>query len=264
VRHRRGWWAARALHGPWLLLTLCGCNMLSDQQRLCLTSGEQAFQAKQYDAARQRLTQFLSEVHDRPEVARALYVRGMAAALSGHRPAAYADLQRAARESRDPQTTWQPHVVLGVLYFEDENWLAAAQVLTEAAARMPTAPPLDAVLFRLAMCHERLGRWEGALPPCRRIAAELPRSPYADDAARRLQLRASCFAVQCGVFTRADNASALVARLGQVGFKPYVRQEPRGGNTYHVVLEGRYASYAQALQALAHVKGYVPEAVLWP
>jgi tetratricopeptide (TPR) repeat protein len=247
-----------------LLLALCGCNTLSDQQRLCLTSGEQAFQAKQYDAARQRLTQFLNEVHDRPEVARALYVRGMASAVSGHRADAYTDLQRAARETNDPQLTWQPHVVLGVLYFEDEHWLAAAQVLTQAMARMPSAPPLDAVLFRLAMCYERLGRWDDALPPCRRIVSELPHSPYADDATRRLQLRATCFAVQCGVFTRAENASALVARLGQVGFKPYVRQEPRGGNTYQVVLEGRFSSYAQALQALAHVKGYVPEAVLWP
>ena len=245
-------------------LLLCGCNALNAQQRANLDSGEQAFRSRQYDVARERLTQFLTEVRDRPEVPRALYVRGMAAALSGHRPDAYADLQRAARESKDPQTTWQPYVMLGVLFFEDENWLAAAQALSEAAARMPAAPPLDAVWFRLALCYERLGRWEDALTPCRRIAAEFPRGPYGDDAVRRLQLRATCFAVQCGVFSRAENADSLVARLGRAGFKPYVRQEPRDGSVYHIVMEGRFPSYGQALKALAHVKGYVPEAVLWP
>ncbi len=247
-----------------MLVTLAGCGGLTDQQRMRLQAGEQAFESKQYDAARQQLTQFLAEAQDRPEVGRALYVRGMASALSGHRAEAYADLQRATRVASDPALRWQPCLMLGVLYFEDENWTAAAQSLTEAAARAPNTPPKDAVWYRLGLCYERLGRWDEALTPYRRVVQDFARGPYAGNAERRLRLRASSFAVQCGVFSRADNANQLAARLASQGLKVYVQQEQRGEGVFYVVLEGRYPSYAQATAALARVRGHVPEAVLWP
>ncbi len=246
------------------LMILTGCGGLTDRQRMTLRAGEQAFESKQYDVARQHLTQFLAEVKDQPEVGRALYVRGMASALSGQRAEAYSDLQQATRAQSEPALRWQPHLMLGILYFEDENWTAAAQALTEAAARAPETPPKDAIWYRLGLCYERLSRWDEALTPYRRVVHGFATGPYAANAERRLRLRASCFAVQCGVFTRADNAQQLAGRLAGQGFKPYVQQEHRGQDVFHVVLEGRYPSYAQAIQALARVKGRVPEAVLWP
>ena len=246
------------------LASLAGCGGVTDRQRVTLRAGEQAFENKQYDVARQHLTQFLAEVKDQPDVGRALYVRGMASALGGQRSEAYADLQRATRVPSDPAIRWQPYLMLGVLYFEDENWTAAAQALTEAAARAPETPPKDAIWYRLGLCYERLGRWDEALTPYRRIAHGFASGPYAANAERRLRLRASNFAVQCGVFTRADNAQQLARRLAGQGLKVYVQQEYRGAEVFHVVLEGRYVSYAQAIQALARVKGHIPEAVLWP
>jgi tetratricopeptide (TPR) repeat protein len=241
-----------------------GCNALTDRQRSLLVDGERAYQNKQYDTAVQQLSAFLDEVHDRPEVARALYVRGMARALSGKRAWGQADLERAARESTAPQLLWQPQAALGTLYFEDENWEAAAHAFGQAIDHMPAAPPQDALLFRLGLCYERTGRWSAALGPYRRIVTQFPTGLYAEGAQRRCQLAADHFAVQCGLFASLDHANDLVAQLRKQGLRAYVQPEPRKGNTYYVVLEGRYNSYREANQALARVRGYVPQAVLWP
>ncbi len=229
-----------------------------------LAAGEQAYRQKQYELASQHLSKFLDEVRNRPEVARALYVRGMARALAGQRAWAYADLERAARETADPQLLWQPHAVLGILYFEDDNWEAAGRAFNQAVERMPKAPPQDALLFRLGLCCERLGKWSAAQTPYRQIVTRFPRGVYAEAAERRLQLGADYFAVQCGVFTRMENANELAARLREQGLRTYVRPEPRKGAACYVVLEGRYSSYREANAALARVRGYEPQAVLWP
>jgi tetratricopeptide (TPR) repeat protein len=247
-----------------MFLVLPGCNSPSEHQRMYLVEGERAFREKQYERAANRLSVFLTEVKDRPETARALYVRGMARALSGQRAWAYADLRKAAAESTDPQITWQAQAVLGILYFEDESWDLSARAFATAVQRMPAAPPKDALLYRIGLSHERAGRWPAALGAYRQIVSDLPRGVYAEAAERRLQLQADHFAVQCGVFLQAENANQLATRLQREGLRTYVRQEQRKGTSCYVVLEGRYNSYQEGNLALARVRGYVPEAVLWP
>lgn len=247
-----------------LLVGLTGCSTLTDGQRMCLADGERALREKQYSRAIERMSTFLEQVRNPPEVARAYYVRGMARALSGQRAWAYADLQRAVTETRDPQVTWQPQAMLGVLCFEDDNWDAAARAFKAAVDKMPASPPQDALLFRLGLCAERMGRWSAATSQYRLILQRFPRGVYAAAAARRTQLGADHFAVQCGVFSRSENANQLVARLRAEGLQVYSRPEPRQDGSSYVVLEGRYASYQDANQALGRVRGYVPDAVLWP
>jgi septal ring-binding cell division protein DamX len=252
----------------WILLAvlvgLGGCTALTNEQRSMLLNGERAFRDRQYEHAAQTLSAFLGQVNNRPEVARALYTRGMARAMLGQRAWAYSDLQLAARQTGDPELTWQPQAALGIMYFEDDNWAAAAQSLADAVQRMPAMQPKDALLFRLGMCHERTGRWSAAQTPYRRIVSEFPGGSYAAAAQRRLQLNADHFAVQCGVFSHIDNANQLLANLKQHGLRPQVRPEDRKGTSCYVVLEGRYASYSEANQALSRVRTWVPDAVLWP
>lgn len=247
-----------------LTVALSGCNTLTERQQMTLTQGEQAFRNKDYDGAARQLSSFLAEAKDRPEAARAFYVRGMAFALTGRRAQAYADLRQAARSSTDPQLSWQPAAALGVLFFEDEDWSTAMQLFAAATNRMPAAAPMDALLFRMGLCYERTGRWTAASAPYRRIVSQFPSGPYVANAERRLQLSADHFAVQCGVYSRSENANQQVATLQQSGLRPYINTEQRRGTPCYVVLEGRYSTYQQANQALARVRGYVPEAVLWP
>ncbi|MEW6250440.1 MAG: SPOR domain-containing protein [Planctomycetota bacterium] len=243
---------------------LTGCQGAGERGHVALISGEQAYRSGAYQHAVEQITAYLRSGASGPGAARAYYVRGLAWALLGQRQAAYGDLQRAAQDRSDPQLTWQPPAALGVMYFEDERFEAAVRALHEAVTTMPKAPPKDALLFRLGMAQERAGRWSAASGPFAQVAREFPSSRYAGLAQRRLRLRADHFAVQCGAFTQAENAQRLAANLQAQGLETQVRPEQRQDGTYHVVLEGRYGSYADAIRALARVKGYVPEAVLWP
>lgn len=258
--------SARSTLLPGLLLVLAaaGCESARERVRTHLAEGERAFREKNYDHAVDLLSRGLVETGAGPQAARAFYVRGMARALLGQRTQAYADLERAARDSTNPELAWQPDAVLGVLYFEDQRWAAAARALERATDRMSRVPPQDALLYRIGLCHERGGRWSAAQAPYRHIVSRFPRGVYAEAAKRRLLLKADHFAVQCGVFSRRENARRLVAQLAQDGLSPYVRREQRRGADYYVVLVGRYRVYTEALCALARIRGYLPKAVLWP
>jgi len=247
-----------------LLSALTGCHDLNTQARLSLAEGEQAFNRKQYDAAIQHLTRFIAQADDDSATHRALYVRGMARALSGRRNAAYTDLERAARTSSGKDITWRANAALGILYFEDEQWAMAARALEATAHSMPAVAPKDAFLYRLGLCYERTHRWSKALIAYRSIVSSFGRGAYAAAASRRLTLEAQRFAVQCGVFARRENADRLVHELREENLNAYVRGERRNGTSYHVVLVGRYDTYADATSALARVRGYIPKAVLWP
>lgn len=241
-----------------------GCQTLREDQRSLLVDGERAYQADQYEAAIERLTRFMAQVQDHPETARALYVRGMAQARAGHRPQAYSDLRRAAISAHDTAVAWRAFAVLGVLSFEDEDWIAATDSFTRAVGQMPSLPPMDALLYRLGLCHERTGRWADALTAYRRIVSAFPAGRYAARADRRLQIQANCFAVQVGVFSRQDGALRQVGQLADDGLEAYVRRELRDNELHHVVLVGRYESYSQAVAAVVRVRAHVPTAQLWP
>lgn len=242
---------------------LAGCQQPTVSVETRLLEGEQAFRAKAYDRAVADLTAYLAQ--ERPaEAARARYVRGMALALTGRRADAYKDLQYASQAGGQGELTWQPYAALGVLYFEDEHWDVAARLFIAALERMPEAPPRDALLYRVALCQERSGRWREARGRFEQVAARYAGGTYGTLAQRRLALGADHYAIQCGVFGQRQNAERLVEDLGRRGLRTYVRAEQRGGDSFHIVLEGRYETYAAAKLALARVRGYVPQAVMWP
>jgi len=246
------------------MLVLAGCGGLTEQQRAWLAEGRQAFEQRQYTRAIRQLSQFLDNVQGKPETAEALYVRGMSHARSGQRAQAYGDLRRCVGVSANPDVGWRAQVVLGTLNFEDERWDAAGQAYGAAAKAMPSVPPMDAVLFRIGQCYERTGRWLEAQGSYRALADHFPVGAHAAAARRRIQLNADHFAVQCGVFSRRENADRLRTDLKAQGLEAYVRPEPRDQRTMYVVLVGRWASYAEARQQLAAARAHVRDAVLWP
>lgn len=257
------------LRWPWCIalaatLGLASCADDGGDLDVQLQRAERDYQAGRQAEAIQSLNRIVEKSQSNAQRARALYVRGLARATSGDRRGAYLDLEKAASLAGKSDVGWKAQGVLGVMQFEDQRWTAAAGSLSTAIDSMPTGPPMDAYLFRLGLCLERTGRWREALTRYDRIVRQFPGSRYAELASRRLQLQAAHFAVQCGVFDRASSAQAQVAQLRREGFDAYTRQEQRSGRTAHVVLVGRFGSYEQALETLRRVKGYVPDAVLWP
>lgn len=248
----------------WLLALSLGCQDAVRDPAALLGEGERAYAQQRYAAAIDRLSAALAAGPAGPQAARARYVRGMALALNGQRASAYSDLEIAARETGDRDVGWRANAVLGVLRFEDGDWAVAAHHLDRATALMPGGPPQDALLFRLGMCQERTGRWSDARAAFDRIVTSFPTGVYAERAGRRLQLGADYFAVQAGVFSQVGSAERLAQELRGGGLDAYVRREARGSQEFHVVLVGRYDSYATAMATLRRVRGLVPEAVIWP
>jgi TolA-binding protein len=248
------------------VLVLSGCaSGLTEQQRMWLAQGQEYYEGEDYTRAIDQLSRFLDEVQDGPEVARALYLRGVSHARAGQRAQAYADLRRCVATPTDADAVWRAYVVLGTLHFEDGQWREAAQNLRAAAERMPAKPPKDAVLYRLALCHERLGEWQRASELYSEITRFYTGGQYAEAAHRRLQLNANYFAVQCGAFRDRGNAETRRAELEGKGLEAYIHQEIRGRTPMYIVLVGRYAAYEQALSQLAMIqREFVPDAILWP
>ncbi len=240
-----------------------GCNKPGKVQDH-LAKGEQAYQQKRYDVAVAELTAYIDGGGKHLELPRALYLRGLAQTRAGNRTGAKADLQRAASGNSPADIRWRAQSQLGTLAYEDGQWRQAAEAYAGAAQDAPRAPPTDLILFRLGTCYERLGQWPKSRQLFERLVREFPKSSVAADAQRRLQLKPDHFAIQCGVFADAKNADYLVTQLGRDGIQATVRREPRGGVMSNVVVVGRMQNYEEALRELSRVKGYVPNAVLWP
>ena len=247
------------------LLSGCAGSGLTTAQQADLDQGLACYERNDYGRALAQLDRFLGEVEEGPEVAQALYIRGLCNAQLGRRSSAYADLHRCAELPTDTDIAWRNYIVLGTLYFEDEKWVQAAQSLRAAADRMPNAPPKDFVLFRLGLCHERMGQWQAALG----FFGEIPRlftsGAYLKAAQRRLRIKASHHAVQCGAFGEKANAQKLVTDLEQQGLEPYIFEETRGRAPLYVVLVGKYQSYDDVRGQLSMIKQhFVDDALLWP
>lgn len=247
-----------------------GCaQRISESQQRFLDEGRAAYDKEQYNQAVERLTVFLSQVREGPEVAQALYLRGASQARAGRRAEALSDLNAAVgRPDADADTQWRAYVVIGTIYFEDGRWEPARQAYSAAAARMTSEPPKQLVLFRMGVCYERVGRWADARRTFADLVAQFPKTgptPNVSEAAeRRVELGADCFAVQCGAFSQEQNAQNKATELGRRGFAPYIRKEPRGSGTVYVVLVGRFSDYNDAMRQLASVRQFVADAVLWP
>ncbi len=249
-----------------LLWTLGGCaNGMTEQQRIWLSQGQDYYEREDYGRAIQQLDHFLREVSEGPEVARALYLRGMSNAQAGQRPQAYADLRRCAAVQTDTDVAWRAYFMLGTLHFDDEQWSLAAESFRAAAERMAAEPPKDCALYRLGLSHERMGRWQAALGVYADLVRTFTSGAYAPAARRRLELRADHFAVQCGAFRQRSNAESFQTELSSKALDAYIQKETRRRTAMYVVLVGRYAGYDDARAQLAMIKEhFAVDALLWP
>ncbi len=247
---------------------LAGCTGgLTAEQRAWLAEGTDAYHQRRYATTIVRLSRFLEQVPDRPETASALYIRGLAYAQQGRRNEAYRDLHACVRRSDAAQVAWKAYVTLGVLYFEDQRWADARESFHAAITRMPPTTPADRrayVLYQLGICYERCGQWREAWRTFERIVRELPDTPQARDARRRVRLRADHYAIQCGSFSQRRNAENLVQQLELRRLRAAIREDPQPHGTRYLVLVGHYTTYEQARAALPHVREIVPEAFVWP
>lgn len=245
------------------LATLAGCAG-EDRRAAAVVEGQSQYERGDYERAIESLSKYLNQQPRGGDAALAYYIRGLSAAKANRRSQAYDDLRQSLASKPDADTEWRANVVLGVMNFEDERWDAAGQGFTAALRKMPKGPPTDTVLFRLGQCQERTGQWAAARATFQKLVSQYGSSASAAGARRRVAINADCFAVQCGAFTRRDNAERQSADLRRQGYSSYVRNDSRDGKPISVVLVGRYRTYGEAWAAVAQVRGRVRDAVMWP
>jgi len=185
----------------------------------------------------------LSEVH---------YLRGLSRLKLGRRAEAKDDFRKGATASPGRELTQlYSAVALANLEYEEGNDATAAHLYRQAIEHRDKNLPMDAMLYRLAVSLQRLGRWAEADDVLARLLSEHRDSSLIDHA--RSRFRARGFTVQTGAFADRTNAESLASRLRQEGFEVRL-PPPNGDRMLHAVCVGRYQTYREAAQEAARLR----------
>jgi tetratricopeptide (TPR) repeat protein len=252
---------------PGILATLVPLLLAAGCQPQPQTSGEQLLRAADasyrqgdYQETVRQAGAFITQHGGAEAIGEAHYLRGLAYARLRDRTRAKLDFEQALNRARRSDLRPLARVSLGNLYFENWQLAQAARLYEQTVAGLPDQPPKAEVLYRLGLCHARLGNWERARGYFSRALHLFADSDVAP-AARRY-VAASGFTVQCGAFADWQNARRQVEMLKQQGLAAEQRMDTHG--VYHLVQVGRYRTYEDARAALARVRGYVADAIIVP
>jgi TolA-binding protein len=237
------------------------------ESRAKLSTGYQALESKQYDAAIAAADEQLGRAPDGPGAAEALYLRGRALE---QRPAASPDEARsnlqAARAAyaealkHKPAPKLEAYVrtsLANVAYFQDDypaalsEWGAVYDELDDAEVRAW-------VLYRIGLCQQRLGNFDLADKTFARVGKEFPNTLPAQRAREHQGARA--FTVQLATYgnrAAAENAINVLKREGV----PANAADSQGRT---VVRVGPLRSYAQAAAVKQRYAQRFPDALILP
>ncbi|MBN1764810.1 MAG: SPOR domain-containing protein [Sedimentisphaerales bacterium] len=247
------------------ILFITGCAQPAPHKELNqLTRAREQFQQKQYVQAIQILSEFLSQQPADSEKAYAYYLRGLCYQQSGHDqdPAAQKDFEQVTMLAQDRRLYSLAHVAMGHIYFESNPPAYESAILhyQKAMNYLPESPPLDAVLYRLAVSLQGIGQWTQADELLSRCFTGFKKSVYADHARRRFGAR--MFSLQVGAFENLDGAKQLVSKLGQQGWPANWSPQRRDGQLLYVVQTGQYNTFALAQKGLSDLTAVQPDAMI--
>lgn len=268
-------WATRRrgrLGGPHLRIVLvalslaapAGCTMLPEPAVRQIRSAHEAYKARQFDRAARMLSPVIRKHPDTPEIAEALYLRGLCNVRLRRRAAARTDLEKALLRSQRPDLTAFIRAQLGNLAFDQGKYTQAAALYAQAEDNLPPRAPTDQILYQYGLSLQRSGRFTDARFAFARVFTEFPTRPYAGPARRKYKWGHKYFTVQCGAFTKIQSARELANELKQQGFKARIIREVRDGAGLYVVQAGKYRTYAKAVTAAHGMRGVVHDVFIVP
>lgn len=258
---RRAW---PTVIGAAVLLTCYGCADLPPAGRQMLLTAAGRYSAGQYGAAQQAAETFLRQYPGSPAAAEARYVRGLCRLRAEQPEAARADFAAAAEGAQRPDLRAYALAALGNLAFAAGDLGEAARYYARAEPDLPMRPPADEILYRYGLCLQRAGRWGEARRQFSRVLHHFGDRPAAAGARRAFNWPHDYFAIQCGVFRRADNAERAVADLGRRGIPAKAEYSSVEGEAAWRVLTGMYPTYEQARADLPRVRRAEPSAIIVP
>lgn len=254
--------------GILMLIALAGGCESNTKSTSSLTTGYQALDSRQYDAAIATADEQLARAPKGPGSAEALYLRGRALE---QRPAATADEARrslqAAQSSylealnHSPATRLETYIrtsLANVQYFQDDysealrGWSAVYPKLDDPAIK-------SWVLYRIGLCQQRLGQFDLADKSFADVQKEYPNTIPAQRA--REHQGARNFTVQLATFAKAATAQTAMDALRREGVMPSAATDPQGRT---VVRVGPFSSYQQAAALKQRLAGRYPDALVLP
>jgi len=233
---------------------LAGCakGPLDKASERLFLAGHQSFQSGDYRDAERQFSEVISRSPTSWALSEVCYFRGLARLKLGQRAKAKDDFRKGATLYGRELTQVYSAVALANLEYEEGNDATAAHLYTQALEHRGKKLPMDAILYRLAVSLQRLGRWAEADDALARLLSEYRDSSLVAHA--RPRFRARGFTVQAGAFADRANAQALAAKLRQDGFQVRL-PPPSGSKMLHAVCVGRYQTYREATQAAASLTG---------
>ena len=243
---------------------LCGCATLPASAVQRIREADRAYQTRRYGVAEKLLDPVIGSHGDKPDVAEALYLRGLCR-LRTDRPAeARADLDRALYLARRNDLIDRLHTQLGNIEFDNERYNRAAVYYEHAYDDLPNRPPKDRVGYQYGVALQRLGRFADARSVLNGVAGDFPGSDYAASARRKAAWRHDYFAIQCGAYRKIGGAHNHARSLKNQGIDAIAQPDDSALTRRYVVRVGRYNTFATARQALPRVLRFQPDAFIVP
>lgn len=242
-----------ALAGSLAVAAGCTQQPLSPEGERLFRAGHQDYEASRYAQADQSFTQVIDRNQQSWALSEVYYFRGLTRLCLNRRDDAKSDFARGA--SRKGRHIAQVYCAVALANIEHEDGNDARAVhLYEQILRQSSLDdvPVDAVLYRLGVSQQRLGRWNDADETFARLIHKHPDSTLRDAAQRRFQ--AAFFTVQVGAFVDRRSADAAAAKLTQAKWPVRITVAAEKGKTLHKVSVGRYQTYAQAAAAAATLR----------
>ncbi|HUU83919.1 MAG TPA: tetratricopeptide repeat protein [Phycisphaerae bacterium] len=245
-------------------LAVTGCTRLPAADVKRIQQAHQAYSAGRYSQSQQLVTPVIAQYPTQPDVAEALYVRGLAWLKTGKTDSARADFEAALRVADREDLIPLLHAQLGNLDYEAARYQSAIAHYRRADSDLPARPPSDRVLKRYAEALQRIGRFDEAKRVQARLLLRFPQSQTATQVRQTGSWAKDYYTIQCGVYTKPDAARRAAADLSKRGVNASAWREERNGLVRHIVRSGRYQTHAEASQALAAVRRVVPDAFIVP
>jgi tetratricopeptide (TPR) repeat protein len=251
--------------GFWFLVFTAACagNPQSQSQ---LDAGKQALEAQQYDPAIRDADTVIAS-GDSADLAEAYYLRGYAIENRPKADSADAirDLSLASESytnglSHDPQPAiaTRLHAQLGNVSFYQNDYSAALREFDAAYSLSGEPENKPLILYHMAVCEQRLGRFDDADRTFQRVQQQYPSSEFVPYARARQGIRG--YYVQVGAYSKPSDINRAAAAIATTGSPPL--KTTSGALT--VIRTSDVQSYAEAQELKAQLASRYPDARVMP
>ena len=240
-----------------------GCGgALSDADRQVFLDAHQNYQRGSFSAADAKFTQVIRKNPTSDALSELYYFRGLTRLQLARRNEARDDFRRGATAYGRELTQVYCAVSLANLDYEDGKDASAVSLYSQALDHPVKDLPIDAILYRLAVSLQRMGRWDEADRRLAKLLSDHGNSTFAPLGRRRFQ--ATHFSLQAGAFSSRGNAEVLAGKIRPMGYPVSLAVTESKGKMLHTVIVGRFRTYAEASTAAARLRAKGHTAMIKP